>query len=663
MLPNKARSMTHLCGVIAYGCALLLLSGIWYLLGQPQAVEPAGLTASQKLQCVSYAPFEQDQSPFEFDQGMVISSQRIETDLALLSQRFDCVRTYSVTGLEEVPAQAQKFGLKVLLGAWVSSDPVATQKELEKVIVLAKQYPTVVRAVVVGNEALLRKEVTGAQLARYIRQVKEALPEVPVTYADVWEFWLKHPEIAPATDFITIHILPYWEDDPASIDEAVAHIKTVRLDVARQIPAKEILIGETGWPSAGRMREGALPSIENQARFIRGFIQLAEQEGWQYNLIEAFDQPWKRVNEGAAGGYWGIYDTHRADKGVLFGDVSHYPQWRMLLLLSTFAAALCLPLLFRDRDRTLSASRWAVLAGVMTAGALLLALQADQFSQSARNGWEYGWAALILSLSLGCYLLTIHALAGGQGNQPLSIAHSLDFRAAKTRVDPELLNGWVRSGLLFCVLVESTGFIFNARYLSFNNFAFVLPAVAYLLLFVRPVATLGNRSVERYIALFLSLSAGFILLNETPLNLQADLWVLISLLLAYPLWRESQHHTLPALKEILIASIAAYAAAATVRYGLMESVEMVNRCTETPGDLLCTARAGMGLMIHYQVMGWASLITALLALALGKKSLGIAALTLSVIGLVLYNAALASFALVLSFLLLANLRETADDSN
>lgn len=661
MPPNKARLMTHLWGVIAYGCALLLLSGIWYLLGQPQVVEPAGLTANQKLQCVSYAPFEQDQSPFEFDQGMVISSQRIETDLALLSQRFDCIRTYSVIGLEEVPAQAQKFGLKVLLGAWVSSDPVATQMELEKVIVLARQHPTVVRAVVVGNEVLLRKEVTGAQLARYIRQVKEALPEVPVTYADVWEFWLKHPEIVPVTDFITIHILPYWEDDPASIDEAVAHIKKVRLDVARQIPAKEILIGETGWPSAGRMREGALPSIENQARFIRGFVRLAEQEGWQYNLIEAFDQPWKRVNEGTAGGYWGIYDTHRADKGVLFGEVSHFPQWRMLLLLSTCVVTLCLPLLFRDRS--LSASRGVMLAGVMTAGALLLALQADQFSQSARNGWEYGWAAFILILSLGCYLLTIDALAGRQANRPLSIAYLIDFRAAKTRIDPELLNGWVRSGLLFCVLVESTGFIFNARYLSFNNFAFVLPAMAYLLLFIRPVATLGNRSVERYFALFLSLSAGFILLNETPLNLQADLWVLISLLLAYPLWRESQHHTLPALTGILIASVTAYAVAATVRYGLMESVEMANHCTETGGDLLCAARDRMGLMIHYQVMGWASLIGALLALALRKKSLGITALMLSVIGLVLYNVALATFALVLSLLLLANPRETANSSN
>ena len=50
-----------------------------------------------------------------------------------------------------------------------------------------------------------------------IEQVKAGV-EQPVTYADVWEFWLQYPEVAPAVDFLTIHLLPYWEDDPTGID-------------------------------------------------------------------------------------------------------------------------------------------------------------------------------------------------------------------------------------------------------------------------------------------------------------------------------------------------------------------------------------------------------------------------------------------------------------
>lgn len=70
------------------------------------------------------------------------------------------------------------------------------------------------------------QEVTAAQLVKLINQVKSQVKQ-PVTYAEVWEFWLQHPEIA-AVDFLTIHLLPYWENDPASIDQAVNHVAQIR---------------------------------------------------------------------------------------------------------------------------------------------------------------------------------------------------------------------------------------------------------------------------------------------------------------------------------------------------------------------------------------------------------------------------------------------------
>ena len=85
-------------------------------------------------------------------------------------------------------------------------------------------------------------------------------------------------------------------------------MREVRDRVQAAFPGKEIWIGEVGWPSAGRMREGALPSPVNQARFLSGVVTAAKQEGWKVNLIEAFDQPWKRLMEGTVGGYWGVYD-------------------------------------------------------------------------------------------------------------------------------------------------------------------------------------------------------------------------------------------------------------------------------------------------------------------------------------------------------------------
>ena len=96
---------------------------------------------------------------------------------------------------------------------------------------------------------------------------------------------------------------------PVRAKYAAGHVDAIRKRMAVAFPGKEILIGETGWPSAGRMREGALPSRTNQARVVSEILDLAKQEDFRVNLIEAYDQPWKRQLEGTVGGYWGLIDA------------------------------------------------------------------------------------------------------------------------------------------------------------------------------------------------------------------------------------------------------------------------------------------------------------------------------------------------------------------
>src|SRR5262249_53538189 len=94
-------------------------------------------------------------------------------------------------------------------------------------------------------------------------------------------------------------------------------------------PDKEVFLGEFGWPSGGRMREGALPSPANQARVIHEVIALAKRERFRVNLIEAFDQPWKRQLEGTVGGHWGLFDAYQRAPKFAFGTaVSNHPWWR-----------------------------------------------------------------------------------------------------------------------------------------------------------------------------------------------------------------------------------------------------------------------------------------------------------------------------------------------
>ncbi|CAD5109288.1 glycoside hydrolase family 17 protein [Zestomonas carbonaria] len=492
--------------------AVLALAGLWYGLGRP-VILPDAATPTHKLQCASYTPFDKDQSPLE--QPFELRPERMDSDLALLATRFHCIRTYSMLGLEGIPELARKHGLKMLLGAWVNADPVETRREIDALVKAANDYPDVVQAVIVGNETLLRKEVTGKQLARLIGEVKARVDQ-PVTYADVWEFWLKHPEIAPVADFLTIHLLPYWEDDPAGIDAALAHVAEVRRVFGNRFAPKDILIGETGWPSEGRQRETALPSRVNEARFIRGFVAMAEQNGWRYNLIEAFDQPWKRESEGAVGGYWGLFDADRQDKGVLAGPVSNLPHWPWWLAASGLVALSALLLAGRP-----ASSRAALALPLLAAlGAACLGLWGELALVSSRYAGEWLWAAALAGLNLIVLAHGALALAQRNGWRERLFAW-LDARG-----------GWWLCAAGFATAVSMLALVFDPRYRSFPSAALLLPALVYL---CRPVAA-PRREV---VLLTAFIAAGIVpqLVQETLGNLQAIGWALVSALMTAALWR------------------------------------------------------------------------------------------------------------------------------
>ena len=278
----------------------------WYGMGRPIAVPPSPLDQGQKLNCLSYAPFHGSQAPF--DQPLRLPDAQIESDLQKLSEVTSCIRTYSAARAQgKITRIAGKHGLKVLQGIWIGRNLADNRREIEGAMRLARRHPGVIEAFIVGNETLLRGELGADRIKTYLEEVKRR-SGLPVTYADVWEFWLKAPELAEAADFITIHILPYWEDEPVAATEAVAHVGDVRDKVAKIFAGKDILIGEVGWPSEGRMRDGALPSPANQALVLSGVVEAAKAGNWKVNLIEAFDQPWKRLLEGTVGGYWGMFD-------------------------------------------------------------------------------------------------------------------------------------------------------------------------------------------------------------------------------------------------------------------------------------------------------------------------------------------------------------------
>lgn len=385
-------------------CALLAL-GLWAAAARPVAAPDF----HGRISGLAFSPFRRGQSP---ETATWPDAGDIRADLVRVAGLTGRIRTYTVQGVfGDIPRLAAGTGLRITPGAWLDRHAGANAREIDRLIAVANASPDVA-SVIVGNEAVLRGDLTAGQLAGYLREVKAAV-RVPVSTAEPWHVWLKHPELADAVDVITIHLLPYWEGLPEA--DALRFVLD-RLDAVRAAyPGKKVEIGEIGWPSDGVAIGGAVASRVNQARFLRGFFDAARRRHLDYFVMEAFDQPWKTSFEGRAAGYWGIMDLDRQAKWAMAGPVQEMPDWAPWALGGITAAALAtLVLLSRRPD-------------LRFAGKLVLAALAQSFAATL---------ALVLHAMAGKYLSAPAtaiwgALAAGQALL-LAILLADSFELAET---------------------------------------------------------------------------------------------------------------------------------------------------------------------------------------------------------------------------------------
>lgn len=494
----------------------------WWNAGRPVALPDA---PSARIACVSYAPFRKPgETPL--DPRAFVGPERIDADLRALSTRFDCVRTYSQgQGLSAVPAIAARYHMRVLMGIWLGSDRKANARQVELGIKTALANQQVLRGVVVGNEVLLRGDLTERELAGYLREVRAALPaSIPVTYADVWEFWLAHPALAPLVDFVTVHILPYWEDQPVPPEAAVRHVADVYARVEHAFPGKRVMIGETGWPSEGRPRRAAAASRVNEARYLREFLDYAASVHMPYNVIEAFDQPWKRAQEGTVGGYWGIFDAQARPKFPMQGPVVEIPRWWLGWLAGALGAGLFVTVGARRR-RVAGWRHAAALALAGAAGGMALAWQVRQMIYACRDSWEWSVSGIAWLAALFTGVRLARWLAGRLAGAPYRRAPAGHWRAA-----------W-----LFVLALYGLLMVFDGRYRDFPLGLFALPCAGYALTAWLDEHPHAPTREAVFLAACLPLLAGTSVALELGLDPATWWWLALNLALALPVlvaaWR------------------------------------------------------------------------------------------------------------------------------
>jgi exo-beta-1,3-glucanase (GH17 family) len=341
------------------------------------------------MNSVSYSPYRGSTHPD--DPGNRPSEAQIRADLKALAPYTKTIRLYASTGgWDLVPSIANEFGLKVTLGIWLGKDEKRADKddrrtdkeirddvernkhEVRAAIDLQRKNRNV-NGIVVGNETLYRDELPVQDLLKYIKQVKrEVGGAVPVTSGEIQSEYFKHPELGYTVDFIAAHVLPYWNGIAANaaVDQAVEIYERLR----QTFPGKRVVIAEFGWPSAGYNRQIAYPGKLEQANVVRAFISRAQALGIDYNIIEAYDQPWKTA-EGSVGAYWGLFDGNREPKFTWTGPITNSDRWQIAAIAVAVGILVSLPIVG--------------IAGATLMQVLLLAVTAHAVGAWAATVFDY----------------------------------------------------------------------------------------------------------------------------------------------------------------------------------------------------------------------------------------------------------------------------------
>jgi exo-beta-1,3-glucanase (GH17 family) len=514
------------------------IAAVWWWLGIPVNLARAPIDPNDKLQCISYAPFRSRQT--SLSPATQVSREQIAEDLAQLAKITDCIRTYATDlGLDQIPELAAKVGLKVIQGIFLDKDRQKNLTQISTAIRLAKDYPGTIIALVVGNETLLRKDITASDLADTIRSVK-AQVTVPVTYADVWEFWLSNRELYDAVDFVTIHILPYWENAPIRAELAAAHVDTIRRQIASAFPGKEILIGEIGWPSEGRMRESALPSRVNQARVVSEILDLARRENFRVNVFEAYDESWKREIEGTVGGSWGLFDSvQRTLKYPPGTPISNFPLWKLQMCSGMALATLVFGvawLTLRRKPREPGLASWfAVAISATTVGILFGVAAQKMFYESYGAGGWLVWGSLLLATTASP-VFGANALMSGRPSP--SFLELLGPEGYRTESMLAIMHGLTLIVTVVIGTETALGLVFDPRFIDFPFAALTMAAVPFAAMTLLNPPKIGIRPVaESMFAGLFFVTAIYMGFNEGPANWQS-LWTCAAyMLLALTLWR------------------------------------------------------------------------------------------------------------------------------
>ena len=264
--------------------------------------------------------------------GAPLSAELVRRHLAAISEFADTVRFYSASGeLVKAYKIAHCMGFNVVGCAYLSKDKTENQAELDALIEHCNNgYCSIA---IVGSEALLNSYLSVADLVEAIEYVRARVTDksIPIAAADSVDVLLASPTVRNACNLLLPNIYPYWGG--SAIEQAAEHFLTSFALLSEVSDGKEILISETGWPTAGQTKDNAVAGGAQAAQYYTAIREWSLAENQQVLFFAASDEPWKTADENEAGAHWGFMTTEfqlkdcykEADPFVRYYDPANAP--------------------------------------------------------------------------------------------------------------------------------------------------------------------------------------------------------------------------------------------------------------------------------------------------------------------------------------------------
>ncbi|KAL3231146.1 putative family 17 glucosidase SCW11 [Nakaseomyces bracarensis] len=268
---------------------------------QSSSSSTSSTQASASSTLIPNIPYSLTYSPYNND-GTCRAAEDVYNDLTEIKAKGVAnIRVYGTdcNSLNTVQPAAAKLGIRINQGLYIDSQGVDSIDEgLQDLVNYAKTSGwDIFDYITVGNEAVQSNFCTVDELISKIASVKQTLKAAgytgQITTSEPPVVFENHPELCTKSeiDFVGINAHSYF-DPYSSADTAGQFVKGQVQIVQNACNTANVIVTETGFPSAGIQNGGNIPSPANQYIAIKSILDVMKQS---VTILSAYDDKWKAV--------------------------------------------------------------------------------------------------------------------------------------------------------------------------------------------------------------------------------------------------------------------------------------------------------------------------------------------------------------------------------